>query len=291
MQDKITSIETLVGKQRDEVRKDMENQMDRYRDEAHRNFEKTSRELMDKIENQMEKQKVETHRDLEKVTGEIKELQKEVNNIKQNVQQKVETQIDSSVKQQEKKWAEALTKQVDVELKTRASDVQKMQSALAEAREIASETQDKENRRNNIIMYRAEESSAATTEERHSADVTFSLGLFNAIHSGVDREDIIKVVRLGRRVEDGGNRPLLVQLGSRLPKNLIMENLNKLKQAEPKYKAVIVAHDMTKKEREECKALVEEAKTKTAEDTSGEWIFVVRGHPGQMKILKVKKSR
>jgi len=57
-------------------------------------------------------------------------------------------------------------------------------------------------------------------------------------------------------------RPVLVQLTSRLPKKLIMEKLYELKHAEAKYKAVIVAHDMTINERKEVKTLVAEAKEK-----------------------------
>jgi 16S rRNA C1402 (ribose-2'-O) methylase RsmI len=107
----------------------------------------------------------------------------------------------------------------------------------------------------------------------------------------VDREDITKIVRLGRRGEDDGHpRPILVHLVSRIPKNLIMENLYKLRSAEDKYKQVVVAHDMTKNERNECREMVEEAKARTSQEPSGEWAFVVRGRPGQMKILKVKKT-
>lgn len=246
---------------------------------------------IEKLSRSMDKCTDECHTAIEKVTHELKELQKEVKTIKHNVEEKVESQIDTSVKQQEKKWAETLTKQVDVELKTRASEVQKMQEALAAARENANEVQDKENRRNNIIMYRVEESKAGTAEDRLSEDLKFSLGLFTAIQSGVDKEDVIKVTRLGRRNEDEAKpRPLLVQLGGRTAKNLVMENLNKLRNAAAKYKSVMVAHDMTKKEREECRHLVDEAKTKSAHDLSGEWVYVVRGQPSQMKILKVRKS-
>jgi len=39
-----------------------------------------------------------------------------------------------------------------------------------------------------------------------------------------------------------------------------MESLLKLKSMEAKFKDVIIAHDMTKKERQECKALTKEAK-------------------------------
>ena len=57
-------------------------------------------------------------------------------------------------------------------------------------------------------------------------------------------------------------RPLLIQLGSRWEKNALMENLGKLRSLEAKFKNVIVAHDMTVNERNNCKALVRQAKEK-----------------------------
>ena len=54
-----------------------------------------------------------------------------------------------------------------------------------------------------------------------------------------------------------------------------------------KFKNVIIAHDMTKKEREQCKVLVENAKFKT-ENAAGEWIYRVRGPPGRMKIVQFR---
>ena len=60
-----------------------------------------------------------------------------------------------------------------------------------------------------------------------------------------------------------------MQLGSYTQKNVIIESLYKLKHADRQYKRVVVSHDMTKSEREECKKLVEEAKTRQAQDQSG----------------------
>jgi len=40
---------------------------------------------------------------------------------------------------------------------------------------------------------------------------------------------------------------MLVQLSSRLVKNLIMESLYKVKSMDAKFKGIVVAHDMTKK--------------------------------------------
>ena len=46
---------------------------------------------------------------------------------------------------------------------------------------------------------------------------------------GIVNEDIRKVFRLGRRNENQSPRPILVQLGSRHIKNMVMESLNKIK--------------------------------------------------------------
>ena len=89
----------------------------------------------------------------------------------------VNVQIETSVKQQESKWTDGVTKKVDSELKTRATAMQEMQKVLADAKEQTIEIQDKENRRNNIIIYRMEESDGTSADERNRADVRFCVKL------------------------------------------------------------------------------------------------------------------
>jgi len=62
----------------------------------------------------------------------------------------------------------------------------------------------------------------------------------------------------------------------------------KLRHDESKFNRIVVAHDMTKIEREECKRLVSEAKSVTEDDTSGEYTYRVQGILG--KILKNKSA-
>jgi len=89
-----------------------------------------------------------------------------------------------------------------------------MHKGLVEAKEQYGDMQDKEKRRNNFILYRAQESTAATAEDRNKEDVKLCLGLFHAINSGIDKEDILKVTRLGKKGEDTSlpPRPVLVHL-------------------------------------------------------------------------------
>jgi len=99
-------------------------------------------------------------------------------------------------------------------------------------------------------------------------------------------EDLVNVFRLGKRGDSP--RPLLIRFAGYSHRNLIMESLYKLRHAETKFKRIVVAHDMTKTERAECKRLVTEAKSLADNDTSGDYVYRVRGNPGQMKIMKFR---
>jgi len=173
--------------------------------------------------------------------------------------------------------------------------LQEMQRKVSETKDLYKEEQDKEARRNNIIIYKVSESEGTNFEERKVDDKRFALQLFSKMQAGVDEDDVKGVVRLGKwavsgnaRPADAEPRPLLIQLSSRTAKSLIMENLYKLKHLEAKFKNVIISHDMTRKEREECKELVEEAKRKS-EQALGDFIYRVRGYPGSMKIVQIRR--
>jgi hypothetical protein len=70
-----------------------------------------------------------------------------------------------------------------------------------------------------------------------------------------------------------------------------MSNLFRLRRAEERFKKVIINHDMTAMDRAEIKELVNEAKLRAENDKSGEYIYRVRGQPGHLKIVKLKKRR
>jgi hypothetical protein len=151
------------------------------------------------------------------------------------------------------------------------------------------EQKEREQRAANIIMYNVHESSSDQSQDRISEDQQFCLDTFNKILKvKINQADIKKSVRLGKRV-DSVNRPLLIQFRDRILKNMIMESLSALKEADEPYKKLIFAHDLTKKEREGCKSLVAEAKEQENKDSSGEFIYRVRGVPGSFRIVKIKK--
>jgi len=60
-----------------------------------------------------------------------------------------------------------------------------------------------------------------------------------------------------------------------------------LKSLDARFKGINVAHDMTIKERDECKKLVAEAKVKSKQ--SGDLIYRVRGSPGHWTMITIRK--
>ena len=108
----------------------------------------------------------------------------------------------------------------------------------------------------NVVLYRVPESSAILNEDRRKEDITFCQQFFDGFNVGFTPEDMKNVYHLGARQagEDGGTRPrpILVQFANRHIKNLIMESLYKIKSLAMKFQNIVVAHDLTKKQRLEC---------------------------------------
>ena len=242
---------------------------------------------------------------IEKVKDDVKAVSSELNKVKAVVEdqlsknnneisllkQKVD-KINEQLDQHPVNFNEIVKQQVSESLEAVNDNIQVVQTTIQETRAQAAEQRDKENRRNNIILYKVPESDAARAEDRNKADVTFCLNLFNrGLQAGIAEDDLVNVFRLGRRDQSNSvaSRPLMVQLTSYTFKNLIMESLYRLRHAEQKYKDVIIAHEMTRTERDECKRLVELAKATAAQDTSGEFLYRVRGSPADLKIVKIKK--
>ena len=72
-------------------------------------------------------------------------------------------------------------------------------------------------------------------------------------------------------------------------KNMVVESVSKLKHADEKYSRIILTHDMATEDRDEYKRLVAEAKEKQKDEISGEFIFRVKGAPGNFRLLKIRR--
>ena len=186
-------------------------------------------------------------------------------------------------------WSEIITKEVGNRFSEITNDIDSVQKSVTETKEKILDNEDKLKRKNNIIMYNVEESKSGTVAGRNDDDMKFCGSVMEEVLKvGYEKGDIVKVVRLGK-FDDSKKRPLLIEFTNAHVKNVVMENVTKLGTAKDNYKGVTISHDMTIKEREQCRMLVEEAKKKEKEDT-GNFIYRVRGLPGQMKIVRCHKA-
>jgi len=264
--------------------------------------------MMDKIgevEAQMLAIQSEARSEIQKLRQSINEMG---NTVRNDVEAKLTGEVKKNVEQNVVQFRDIVKEQLEEEMQLRVDDTVRkevlhqvsgelddVQETIRESKEHAemlrmerAEQDDIESRRCNIILYRIPESNEVLAEERRKQDMSVCEQFLFKLNVGVDSEDIRKVLRLGRKSDDVSSpRPILVQLGSRHIKNMVMESLYKIKSMEDKFKSINVSHDMTKKQRAECKALVAEAKQKT-ENESGDCVYKVRGPPGQLRIVRMR---
>lgn len=233
----------------------------------------------------------------DKLERELNELKSEVNlkpsmdEVKELVSCEIEKMVKAlqirETEENKMDWNEAVTKEIDNKL---SNMTEKYMTHLTEAQDNMLEFEDKQKRKNNVIIYNVEEISSENMEERIDMDRNFCGELMNSVLKiGYENEDIKKIIRLGKRGENNSKRPMLVEFRNLHVKNLVMESAYKVGKAKDKFKGIVISQDMTKREREQCKQMVEEAKIKQVNDDSGLWNYKVRGPPGQMKVLRLKK--
>ncbi|ESO02213.1 hypothetical protein HELRODRAFT_161456 [Helobdella robusta] len=113
--------------------------------------------------------------------------------------------------------------------------------------------------------------------------------IFNqSTRNEVAEKAVVKVTRLGKKQEKI-NRPLLLSLDSVESKNLIMDNVSRMKSLDDVLKGVWLSHDLSNDQRDELKKLINDAKKQ--ESVSGDFLFRVRGPPGRWKIVKFRRDQ
>ena len=138
---------------------------------------------------------------------------------------------------------------------------------------------ERESRARNIIIHGIPEQpdTEATTDTGSVKE------LFTAIEVDINPKTISRV---GTKKAEG-SRPLKVILETVNDKNLVMNNLPKLKNAPVKLKSLSITDDYTLEERQEIRAKVAEAKEKTINEGEGKFIFKIRGTPKNgLKIVR-----
>ena len=147
-----------------------------------------------------------------------------------------------------------------------------------------SELQERKNRENNIVIYGVSEIESRSREERTQHDLTQTVEILSNCKTTVEKEEIKKIIRLGKYDKDKKNRPILLTLQDSEKKGDIFKGAINLKDTE-KWQNVRLANDLTRAERENERELLEIAKEKEKNCRQG-CKYKVRGPPWARRVVK-----
>ena len=263
----------------------LQSKQDKYEDEI--NEIKSNQEEVKHNQHRVETDMGKLNEDITVHAHELVEIKEAIKEIKSSIQQQQVSQ--KQMESEDGLWSTIVKKHVENKIETVKEQMQEVQRTVIEAKEHIDEEKEKEKRRNNIIIYKMPEGTAASFEARRKEDLAFCQHLVQEVLEIDCKNDAIQnIIRLGKR-DVTKSRPLLVTFKEPIVKSEVMEALYKLAEAEDRFKILSVSHDLTQKERDECKELVDEARQKQDQENSGEWVYRVRGYPGSMRVVRLRK--
>ena len=220
----------------------------------------------------------------EKINSNMKIIQNDIKNLKED-QKKTKDEQEKTMKeitdqkQKNNSWADIVSKE---EAEKEVDD-----QIAKRLKEKDEEEKARKDRMKNIIVHGIEEAEGTEPLERRASDIkTIQKILKDFCEVELKDEDIVKSMRLGK-YDQMKKRPILIAVKTEEKKKEIFQNLHKLRNAPNN---ISVAHDLTKKQREEMQELIKEARKKEENDTSGNFMYCVRGPPWGWFIKKITKK-
>ncbi|ESN90134.1 hypothetical protein HELRODRAFT_182831 [Helobdella robusta] len=168
--------------------------------------------------------------------------------------------------------------------------IQALKVEVIKTKETIQSISEIEERSCNLIIFRLKENvDLSVSDGRREDDENISRILGTILKDKVDKFDVVKQFRLGKKTEK--TRPLLVRLKSKSLKNLIMENLSNLKNLDEDLRGISVGHDLTKEQRNDCKKLIETAREKDKDRADKQdFVYRVTGELGNWRIRRLPKK-
>ena len=150
---------------------------------------------------------------------------------------------------------------------------------------------DIEQRKCNIVIFGYKEE--AEMADRLRDDTEMIHRLYREL-TGTEllKNGVTKMIRLGRKELKGKERPLLITFDSIATKSLMMANLVKLKEVRSSYGNISVTHDLSPRQREEIKKVLDEASLKygglKGKNGQENWKVIVVGQGSKPRAIQVK---
>ena len=152
---------------------------------------------------------------------------------------------------------------------------------------------DRQSRERNIVIFKMDELQTNLVIERQAKDKKVVKGMIE--HMGIETKEevnIEKIIRLGGRSVNYKEkpRPVVVTFSNIDSKMNFLRRSNALKNSENEtFKKVAVANNLTKRDREKELELLSLRNQKNSDEV-GPWKYVIRGPPGDRKLVKLRKQ-
>ena len=151
-------------------------------------------------------------------------------------------------------------------------------------------------RKRNCIIYRVLEDVTLTKDirARMENDRKFVSSLCEeSLQVDLKKGEVLKMFRLGKKLEADKPRPLLVGFVSEEKKLEVMKSLHKLKNAKAEHKIISVSHDLTPFQRDEVRQALREARQQpiSAKDQQAENMkYKVVGLGSKIRVVCMEKQ-
>ena len=149
---------------------------------------------------------------------------------------------------------------------------------------VVKEIEDRERRKNNIILHGLSESKEENNGKRKEDDINRCNSILKIADKELDIDSCGKYLRLGR-FQDGKTRPMVIEVRNGTTKEKIMAGSKNLKDTD--FKEIRISHDLTKQLRKELNEHLKEARDKTTTEQK----FRVVGNPGFWRVQVVKDKQ
>lgn len=160
---------------------------------------------------------------------------------------------------------------------------------------VCTQINDRMTRMKNIVVYNVPEGTSTLKEDNTIHDRKLMREMSGYTTDGKYQPEDLQVRRLGSKqrkemeTEGTRTRPLLVTFPEEDKKAFVMKNLYKLKNKGEPFSGMVIKHDMSKDDREKERLLQKEAREKTQQEQTTNFVYLIRGRPGERQIIKVKK--
>ena len=173
----------------------------------------------------------------------------------------------------------------------RSSEGEKFASSIAQSTltHQAKEESERKLKENNVVIFHMDE----TNEDQALQSQNDKKFVDELCEVPLELKDMAvkEVFRLGKTPVENKTRPVKVVFNNSFDKRKFMASLTKLRDADQRFKSISVSHDMTVREREYLKTLLNEAEEKNNLETQKNYVWRVRGDPANMKLVRLKKRQ